>query len=472
VGQAESFYSLEQEIDRDNLPHDQGGLMTEQLTIKRTLLFSSASAGLNIMGISVSTWLLYFYSPPLDSGRTVYIPIALAGLLMTISSLWDAIIDPFIGHWSDNLRSKWGRRKPFIIFAAPVTAIALILIWTPPQGSTTALNALYFFFTITIFYSVFSLVGIPYDGSMPEMAQTSQDLVRLSTWKNIFGIIGVMIGALVAAPLFESIGPVAMGTVVGIVGLLTIWLTLAGLVETKKPVGNSLPVIKSLKATLKNRQFAYMFISVLIVHIAYAMVTANLPYFVTLVIGEGEGYVGIFQGILVLFMMFSAPVWNWLSKKYPNRKLLMGTMIGLGIVLALNFLVGSFVGVPTLIQGIIATGLIGPVLGGYFILAYAMMGSVVDYDEAFTNARREAIYYGSFSLAASVGPSLAALLLPFILNRYGFTAANPLGVRFAWLASSALAFLGAISFLGYKLGDHPDEVIKQAELVMNPTKQE
>lgn len=432
--------------------------MTEKLTLKRTLLFSSASAGLNIMGISVGTWLLYFYSPPPDSGRTIYIPIALVGVLMTISSLWDAIIDPFIGHWSDTLRTRWGRRKPFLIFAAPLTAISLIFIWTPPQNGSLALNAGYFFVIITLFYSAFSLVGIPYDGSMPEMAETPQDLVKLSTWKNIFGIIGVMIGALVAAPLFESIGPVAMGLVVGLVGLFTIWLTLSGLRETKKPIGKPMPVIEGLIATLKNRQFIYMLISVLIIHISYAMVTANLPYFITLVIGESESFVGIFQGVLVICMLLSAPLWNWLSKKYPNRTLLMGSMISLGVVLGLNFLVGIIPGITVLAQGLIAIGLIGPALGGYFILAYAMMGNVVDYDELLTNTRREAIYYGSFSLAASIGPSLAAFILPFILNHYGFTATNPAGVRIAWLVASALSFTGAISFIGYRLGDTPEEL--------------
>ena len=431
--------------------------MGKKLSLGRTLLYSSASAGLNIMGISVGTWLLYFYAPPPDSGRTAYLPIALVGILMTISSLWDAVIDPFIGHWSDTLRSKWGRRRPFLIFAAPVTAIALIFIWTPPQGGSTTLNAVYFFVIVTIFYSAFSLVGIPYDGTMPEMAQKPQDLVSLSTWKSIFGILGVMVGALVAAPLFASIGPIAMGIVVGGVGLVTIWLTLAGLRETKKPIGDPIPVIEDLKATLKNRQFVYMFFSVLIVHVAYAMVTANLPYFVTLVVGENEAAVGTFQGILVVVMMLTAPLWNWLSKKYANRKLLLISMIGLGIILALNYTVGLIPGLPAMIHGLITIALIGPVLGGYFILAYAMMGSVVDYDEMFTNARREAIYYGTFSLAASIGPSLAALFLPLILENFGYTTANPLGVRVAWLVSAGFAFLGAIAFRGYKLGDTPAE---------------
>jgi Na+/melibiose symporter-like transporter len=85
------------------------------------------------------------------------------------------------------------------------------------------------------------------------------------------------------------------------------------------------------------------------------------------------------------------------------------------------------------------------------------MGSVVDYDEMFTGRRREAIYYGTFSLAVGVGPSLAALILPQILERFGYTAANPLGVRLAWLVIGAVALLGAFTFVGYRLGDTPEE---------------
>jgi GPH family glycoside/pentoside/hexuronide:cation symporter len=434
-----------------------GNDMDTQLTMKRTLLYSSASAGLNIMAISVSTWLLYFYSPPPDSGRHIYLPITLVGVLMTITSLWDAIIDPFIGHFSDVTRSRWGRRRPYILFVTPITAILLLFIFTPPGGASIALNAAYFFIIITLFYTAYSLVGIPYDGTMPEMAHTPKELVRLSTWKNILGILGVMVGALVAAPLFSSIGPLAMAGIVAVVGLATIWLALLGIRETTRPIGEPMPVVEGIKATLKNRQFMFMFVSVLIVHVAYAMVTAILPYFITTVLGRSEADVGIFQGLLVLLMILSAPVWNWLARRYAHRKLLMSAMLLMGFIIALNAFVGLIPGIDKLIQAYITVGLVGPVLGGYFILAYAMMGSVVDYDEMSTHARREAIYYGTFSLAAGIGPAAAALILPIILSQFGYTTANPLGVRVAWVVAGLCSLLGALAFLGYRLGDTPEQ---------------
>ncbi len=438
--------------------------MKSKLPLSRVLLYSSASIGLNIMGITVSTWLLYFYAPPPDSGRPQYLPVTLVGVLLTIASLWDAVIDPFIGHWSDNLRSRWGRRKPFLLFAAPIVAVSLVLIWTPPTSST-ALTAVYFVIITLVYFSAYSLVGIPYDASMPEIAPTTEQRVGLSGWKNVFGILGVMIGSLVAAPLFASIGPVAMGLSVAAVGLVTIWLTLYGLKETARPVGEPIRLAEGLRATFQNKQFGFIFFSTLLIHVAYAMLLANLPYFVTLVAGKTEGEVGIYQGIVVLTMILFVPLWSWLGRRVSNRLLLTVCMLGIAIVTGLTFFAGGVSGIPAGVFAMAAMGLVGPVLGGYFVLIYSMMGNVVDYDEMLTHRRREAIYYGTFSLAAGIGPSISALILPFVLERFGYTAANPLGVRAAFVVMAAFCVLGTLVFLPYRLGDTPEETRRNLQIV-------
>lgn len=431
--------------------------MTSPLNLGRTLLYSCASCGLNIMSITVSTWLLYFYAPPPDSGRTQYLSVTLVGLLLTVGRLWDAVIDPLIGYWSDVTRSHWGRRRPFLMFATPVVVIALLLLWTPPAKSSGLLNALYFLLVTIVFYTSLSLVSIPYDSSLPEMATKPAECVTLSMWKNIFGATGVLIGALVASPLFGTVGPLAMGLVVGGIGLLTVWLTLIGLREKDCPVDQPIDVWSSLRITFGNRQFQAMFVSTVIIQVSYAMLLANLPYFVTLVVGNSVADVSIFQGVVVVTMVVFAPVWNWLSRRFANRTLLRFSMLGLALVFCLTFTVGLLPGIPVMTHALLMLALIGPLLGGYFVLTFAMMGSVVDYDELLTQSRREAIYYGAFSLAVGVGPTVAALVLPLIFEHYGYTATNPLGVRVAFLVIGLLALSGALAFTGYRLGDTPEE---------------
>lgn len=428
-----------------------------RLTLQRTLLYSMASAGLNILSITVGTWILYFYAPPPDSGRPQYLPATLVGVLLTVVGLWDAIIDPFIGHWSDTLKSRWGRRRPFLMFGAPVVGILAIFLWTPPGGSSTALNAVYFLLISMIFWSAFSLVGIPYDGTLPEMAPESQPRVVLSYFKNVFGLAGVLIGSLFGPALFTSLGAPVMGAVIGVVAWITIWITLLGLREAPHPLGEPLGALEGLQVTLKNRQFLYIFISTLFVHIAYQMLLANLPYFVTLIIGMDEADVSIFQGGVILTMALTGPLWGWLNKCFSQRSLLNFTMLGLAVSLALGYGVGLLPGLPVMAQGLVVVGLAGFTLGGYFIVIYAMMGNVVDYDEMLTGRRREAIYYGTFSLALGLGVAAGALILPLLFDFLGYTHENPLGVRAAFPVMALSMLIGYAIFQKYRLGDTPED---------------
>ncbi len=435
-----------------------------KLPFWRVALYSSASAGLNILAITISTWLLYFYAPPPDSGRPTYMPAVTMGILLLVATFWDAAIDPFIGHYSDTLRSCWGRRRPFLIFASPFILLGAILLWTPPSETNYALNALYFMAIILIYHTSYSLVGIPYDASMPEMAPETHARLGLSYWKGFFGIVGVLVGSLVAAPLFESIGAVAMGAVVGGVGVVTIYITLLGLRETDRPIGEPMPALAGLKATFQNKQFLILFFSTLAVHIAYQMVLANFPYFVTLVLRQTEGDVGIYQGVLILFIALTGPVWTWLNRKYSQRILLNASMLLLGIVFALGFLIGAIDSASISIQAYIFVALVGTALGGYLILIYAMMGNVVDYDETLTNRRREAIYYGTFSFAIGLGTSVGTLVLPLLLENFGYTQADPLGVRLAFPVMAVFIFIGFFIFQRYRIGDTVEETRKNLNM--------
>jgi len=431
-----------------------------KLPFWRVALYSSASAGLNILGITVSTWLLYFYSPPPDSGRPMYMPAVTMGVLLLVATFWDAVIDPFIGHYSDTLRSRWGRRRPFLMFASPFILLGAILLWTPPSITDYTLNAVYFMVIILIYHTSYSLVGIPYDASMPEMAPETHARLGLSYWKGFFGIIGVLIGSLVAAPLFESIGAVAMGAVVGGVGVVTIYITLLGLRETTRPVGETMSAMDGLKATFQNKQFLILFFSTISVHVAYQMVLANFPYYVTLVLKQTEGDVGIYQGVLIIFIALTGPVWTWLNRKYSQRALLNASMLLLGIIFALGFLIGAMDGATISVQAYIFVALVGTALGGHWILIYAMMGNVVDYDELLTNRRREAIYYGTFSFAIGLGTSVGTLILPVLLENFGYTQANPLGVRLSFPVMAVFVFVGYLLFQKYRIGDTIEETKK------------
>jgi Na+/melibiose symporter-like transporter len=153
-------------------------------------------------------------------------------------------------------------------------------------------------------------------------------------------------------------------------------------------------------------------------------------------------------------------VWTWLNRKYSQRSLLNTSMLLLGVIFALGFLISSAPGISLSFQAYIFVSLLGTALGGYLILIYDMMGNVVDYDEELTHRRREAIYYGTFSFAIGLGTSVGTLILPLLLENFGFTRSNPLGVRLAFPVMSVFIFIGFIVFQKYRIGDTPVETRK------------
>jgi GPH family glycoside/pentoside/hexuronide:cation symporter len=207
-----------------------------------------------------------------------------------------------------------------------------------------------------------------------------------------------------------------------------------------------------------------VFVSTLFVHVAYQMLLANMPYFVTLVLGQTEGDVAIYQGALIIIMALTGPLWALWNKKLPQRTLLNISMIGLAVALALGFVAGTLPGILHMAQALVMVALVGVTLGGYFIIIYAMMGNVVDYDEILTGRRREAIYYGTFSFALGLGISVGTLILPLLLNAFGYTRANPLGVRLAFPILALFMVIGYVIFQKYRLGDTPEETRKNMRL--------
>jgi glycoside/pentoside/hexuronide:cation symporter, GPH family len=157
-------------------------------------------------------------------------------------------------------------------------------------------------------------------------------------------------------------------------------------------------------------------------------------------------------------------VWTWLNRRYSQRALLNASMLLLGIISALGFLIGRAGGVSIFVQAYIFVAFTGAALGGYLILIYAMMGNLVDYDELITHRRREAIYYGTFSFAIGLGTAVGTLILPLLLDTFGFTQANPLGVRLAFPIMAVFIFIGYFIFQKYRVGDTVEETRKNLNL--------
>ena len=136
----------------------------------RKIVYSIGNVGLTGFLQLMSVYLLFFL---IDE---VHMDPWLASLVFLISyGIWNAINDPIIGHLSDNTRTKWGRRKPYIILGIPITFIFAVLIWSPPLGGEPLVDPhalsifLYMLIVISIYEFGFTMVTLCRNAVFPEM---------------------------------------------------------------------------------------------------------------------------------------------------------------------------------------------------------------------------------------------------------------------------------------------------------------
>ena len=432
----------------------------KKLTNKEVFFYNWGSISLNFVEGVLFTWIMYFLAPPEGSGNVAYIPIIWTGIILTAGRVFDAITDPLIGNFSDNFQSRWGRRKPFIIFGTPVMIIAFIFLWTPPVEGISNLNIIYLAIIFTIYFLFYTAIGIPYDALLAEIALTSDDRVKLTSWKLVFAIIGFLMVALIAPGLYQNMGPFKMALVVGAIGLVTMYMCLPGIKELPREVSKAdikMSIWDSLKNTFGNKQFLFFGLAIIVLYMCYEVLLVVIPYFVTVILQREEAFVMYLQAEFILCMVASIPFWMWMTKKYSKRTLLKAISLTLSPLFAVIFFVGSVPGVSVIVQAFVLFPLVSIPLGGFMILVYAMMGDVVDYDQMKTGKRREAMYYGVFGFSRKVGFALSTIILPILFKNFGYEVGNDLGIRLVWIMLGITSLIGFVILFGYKLGDSPEE---------------
>ena len=427
----------------------------ERLKTGAMVKYNFGSIGLNMASVGVSAWILFVYQPP---GQPSLVPVAFLSAIGFIAGLWDGVIDPFIGTWSDNVRTKWGRRKPFILFGTPVMIFLFVFIWMPPTVDQSMANGIWLLSVLLLYRSAFSCVGMPYDAVLAELAPKTDERVTLSSWKMVFGILGYIL-SMVIMPVFSgTFGMKGSAVIVSAIVLITMYISMTTFPEHEK--GNTQEKIKfteSFKYTFSNRDFLFLLVSTVLARITWDMVLSISPFFVTQVIGWTESFTVVFQGGVIGLMLLSIPFWHRLRKRLSDKYVLFTALIGMGFTMLINFFIVPK-GTLALIPGIITFASTGIFIGGYMIMSYAMMGNVVDSDELKTGRRREAVYYGAFSFAVNLGGTLALTILHLLLGYFGNSTEKPMGIRLTFIIAGAASLLAGLALLGYSLPTYTEDL--------------
>ncbi|HEO70247.1 MAG TPA: hypothetical protein ENN80_03225, partial [Candidatus Hydrogenedentes bacterium] len=176
---------------------------------------------LGMIGVQLATqviaqWGPYFYSPSQGIGRTVYVNIALVGVLFFIGTVWDAITDPLVGIWSDRTRTRpgrlrllpiRGRRRPFIFWGSIGLVVTSIAFWYPPIDATSKLNFAYGAVLLCLHWGVFTITVVPLTSLGPEIARSESARVNLGVWTAVGMICGLAMAIVLPGILIVQFDP-------------------------------------------------------------------------------------------------------------------------------------------------------------------------------------------------------------------------------------------------------------------------
>jgi len=166
-----------------------GPTATSRLPMRTILAYAGPGLMLSTAGLPLFVYLPKFYTDTLGASA------AMIGLFIFAARLLDGISDPLIGWLSDRTRTRWGRRRPYLIWASPLLGLTLLALFAPPDLSPTHVG-LWFGFLLLFLSVAWTMVNVPWEALGPELTPDYQARNRLFAWRDGFYILGILLAVI------------------------------------------------------------------------------------------------------------------------------------------------------------------------------------------------------------------------------------------------------------------------------------
>jgi len=358
------------------------------------------------------------------------------GAIMIVPRLWDALSDPIIGHLSDNTRTRWGRRRPYLLIGGILVAVMFVVMWWIPKGDMVRtwfpsdsgyqwFQLSYILVTLLLFFTAVNIFEIPHGALGMEMTTDYHERTRLFSAKsfvgNLFAMSTPWLFALASMEVFKGPGGnEADGMryvslmVAAIIIPLSFWWTLKlrepGFVKAAKH--EKTPFWEDMKRTASNRNFIMLTLTIFTLAMGFNFVQLLGSYIPIFYVFGGDkvagarllginGTIWAVTGLLAVFPL------NWISPKLGKRNTLSIAIL-LMVLAQLSKIVCYNPHFPYLI--IIPTMLLSAGMLFFFTLGASMVGDICDEDELKTGYRAEGSFYAIFWWFIKMGTALASFV--------------------------------------------------------------
>ena len=420
------------------------------------LAHGSGAAAFGIKNGGFDYFLLLFY------GTVIGLEPGLVGLAILIALVVDAISDPLVGYWSDNFRSRWGRRHPFMYAAALPVALSYFLLWNPPDWGQTGLF-IYLTVLAVLIRTFITFYETPSSALIPELTTDYADRTSLQAYRLLFGwsagtgMSVVMFGVLLTGPLGmrDPDAYATYGIIASVLIFATIMMSALGthsrIPYLHQPVGTGERysvgrIFREMLQTLSEKSFIALFLATMLFAIASGLSAALAFLMLNYFWGFSEYQIFIWTCSVFISALLGFVLAPWATRRLGKKRatILLGvlafTIQPMPVLLRLAGLMPEN-GDPLLFPLVLGVNVIDlALIIAVQVVSFSMIADLVESNELRTGRRSEGVYYAAVTFTRKTTQGLGVLAAGLILSFVNF----PEGAQPGSVAADTLWNLGAL----------------------------
>lgn len=459
-----------------------------EFTTLEGVAFLISGLGVQFSSELFAQWGSFFYSPSRDTGRIIYVPIALVSIIFVFGRAFDIFVDPWIGSWSDRISTApgrlipiAGRRRPLIFWGSILMSGTGIAFWYPPVAGESVWNLIYGTIVMSAHWGFYALAYIPILALAPEIARSQSERVRLGVWIAVGMTLGLVGAVVLPGVLIDRLDPARAQTALAAASAASVrhspvgyqraaiilaLISLASfqfLVWTVKeryegaaqaaPPNFFLGVRQSLRSAAFRR---YLFVFGLF-YIGVLAMQRVAPYWVELGMGGNESTLtelGIPYMVTSLLTILLCPP---LAKRFGVKHLTVASIALVSLSLPFMWPIATMAasnGVK-IFGAKILYGVVGVGLGLIYVLATPLLGDIIDADEREYGSRRDALFNALNAIMVKAGQIFSIVLADSLMSVFGNSPSRPAGVFLVGPVGGAICIFALVAALAYPAAAEP-----------------
>ena len=434
----------------------------EQLSVRLKLMWGSGALGVAVLMNSISILILYYLI------SVVRLDPGLAGTIVFASKLFDVVTDPLMGIISDRAKFRTGRRRPFLVVGAFISALSFGMLFTIPAFDSQATSAAYALGALMLYTVGYTIFNVPYMAMPAEMTDGYHERSSLHSYRVVFVSIGSTVAGAIAPILLQVFGEGREAyRIIAVLFAAIIFASMVGcyLGTREARFTFTTSTAHSVKAQISllftNRPFMWLISTKALQLVGVASAGATTLFFITAYLRIDLAYLAAFGLINTVVTIAMMPVFVRLSRRIGKRAAYMVSTV-VFILYSLSWALAQ-PGEPLLMFYARAV-LVGICLGGNILLAMSMLTDTIDLDARRSGMRREGVYAACYSFVEKFASAFGPLVVGWILAFVGFNrdlprdAVQEPGVLFGILVGMSLipaaaALLSLVTLSRYRLDE-------------------